>query len=252
MSEDDENLQAWIEPELEARVVAAVLGEASAFELAELERIIAEKPELAIFRRRIEAVHGLMASAVKPEAETRRLSAERRQKLLTALGQGGRAPGEPVPLPIPLPAPRLRWGGAMRALAGVAAVLLVAALLASIAFPSFTGLQKKSAATRALEMKKARMLQELESAGEASPRTVRDGAVGPECREECQNRAIDDTGATANRARGARSSAGGGRAAGRDAPNADAGRPGLQWRPLFRGRYRPGQHCFGGRRQQPP
>ena len=155
MSEDDENLQAWIDPELEARVVAAVLGEASAFELAELERIIGEKPELAIFRCRIEAVHGLVASAVKPEAKTRRLSAERRQQLLAALGHEGLSPGAPAPLLIPRPAPRPRWSAAMRALAGLAAVVFVAALLASIALPA---------------IKARRLRKQMESAGESNPK----------------------------------------------------------------------------------
>ena len=59
----DPNLQEWIDPELEARVVAWVLGEASEFEAAELERIVAQKPELAVFKRRIEAVHGLVRAA---------------------------------------------------------------------------------------------------------------------------------------------------------------------------------------------
>ena len=42
MNHDDKKpnseMRAWIEPELEARVVAWVAGEASAFEVAELER----------------------------------------------------------------------------------------------------------------------------------------------------------------------------------------------------------------------
>ena len=79
MNHDDKNpdLQAWIEPELEARLVAAVLGEASAFESAELERLASEKPELAIFKRRIEAVHGLIGAAVRPEQVPLRLAPER-------------------------------------------------------------------------------------------------------------------------------------------------------------------------------
>ena len=71
MNHDDTNppnpdLHPFIEPELEARVVAWVLDEASAFEVAELERLCAEKPELGIFKRRIEAVHGLVGKAARP------------------------------------------------------------------------------------------------------------------------------------------------------------------------------------------
>ena len=90
MNHDDKKpnseMRAWIEPELEARVVAWVAGEASAFEVAELERLLAEKPELAIFKRRIEAVQGLIAEAVRPDQEPLRLSPERRAKLQQTIG----------------------------------------------------------------------------------------------------------------------------------------------------------------------
>jgi len=94
-----DHLQPWIEPELEARIVALVLGEASDFEREELERLIEERPELALFRERIEKVHGLLgeyaAEGEQPEAEdeeTWRMSDERRQALLTTLqGEPGSA-----------------------------------------------------------------------------------------------------------------------------------------------------------------
>ena len=87
MNHDDHNpdLQPHIDPELEARIVAWVAGEASAFEIAELTRLIGEKPELGIFKRRIEAVHGLVGEAVRPDKEPLRLSSERRAKLLQTL-----------------------------------------------------------------------------------------------------------------------------------------------------------------------
>src|SRR5687768_18465221 len=86
-SNPDQNpgMRPWIEPELEARVVAWVAGEASAFEIAEVERLMADKPELAIFKRRIEAVHGLMGEAVRPDKAPVRLSEERRAKLLATI-----------------------------------------------------------------------------------------------------------------------------------------------------------------------
>ncbi|MGH8046486.1 MAG: hypothetical protein ACREKL_04510, partial [Chthoniobacterales bacterium] len=86
MNEDDKNLHPWIEPELEARVTAWVLGEASAFEIAELERLVVEKPELAILKRRIEAAHELAGAAFRPDKPALRLAPERRQKLLATLG----------------------------------------------------------------------------------------------------------------------------------------------------------------------
>jgi autotransporter-associated beta strand protein len=129
--ENKENeLQAWIEPELEARVVAWVLGEASEFEAAELERIIAEKPELAIFKRRIEAVHGLLGAASRAEADPMRLEAERREKLLEKLGSG--APAAVVAMPEPGARRRVSW----KMVTGIAAALVVAALVMGMLFPA--------------------------------------------------------------------------------------------------------------------
>ncbi len=80
----DENLP--IDPELEARIVAWVLGECSPFEAAELERRVAENPALSVFKRRIEAVHGLVGQATKPVPAKLKLSADRREKLLATIG----------------------------------------------------------------------------------------------------------------------------------------------------------------------
>jgi Mg-chelatase subunit ChlD len=71
---------------LEARIVAWVMGEASEFEIAELTRLIAEKPALAEFKARIENTHGLLREAAGPDKNPLRLSEERRAKLLAALG----------------------------------------------------------------------------------------------------------------------------------------------------------------------
>ena len=49
-----------IDPELEVRIVALVLGEASDFERDELERLIQLRPELAAFKSEIENVNGLL------------------------------------------------------------------------------------------------------------------------------------------------------------------------------------------------
>ena len=51
---------------VEARIVSWVLGEASAFEVAELERLCDEQPELMVFKRRMAALHGLITEAEKP------------------------------------------------------------------------------------------------------------------------------------------------------------------------------------------
>ena len=54
---------------VEARIVAWVLGEASGFEAAELERLCEERPELRVFRRRMRALHGLLTEAEAAETE---------------------------------------------------------------------------------------------------------------------------------------------------------------------------------------
>ncbi|RKX33673.1 MAG: hypothetical protein DRP71_09705, partial [Verrucomicrobia bacterium] len=91
MSHDDKDkspdLNLWIDPEFEARVIAWVLGEVSDFEAAELERLIKDKPELALFRKRIEAAHGLAAEAMGPEGDPLRLSPERRAELLARISE---------------------------------------------------------------------------------------------------------------------------------------------------------------------
>lgn len=95
-------LNTWIDPELEARVVAWVAGEASAFEISELERLVREKPELAIFKRRIEAVHGLVGDAARTDKPALQLDATRRAKLLAMLTEGETTTAEPVAtMPMP-------------------------------------------------------------------------------------------------------------------------------------------------------
>lgn len=86
MNENTDGPQEWIDPALEARVVAGILGETSAFEAAELERILAGNPELTIFKRRIEAVNALAGAAIRPEMPKIQLSPGRRQKLLATIG----------------------------------------------------------------------------------------------------------------------------------------------------------------------
>lgn len=94
----DESLHPWIEPELEARIVALVLGEASDFEREELERLISGKPELAVFRQRIESMHTMLRANRKPaslaDEEEWKLSQEKRNAVLDVLGGGVSVTGE--------------------------------------------------------------------------------------------------------------------------------------------------------------
>ncbi len=87
---NDEPLHTWIEPELEARITALVLGEASDFEREELERLINERPELGAYRKRLETIHELLRSNAEGETEPEgewKLSDERRATVLATLGQ---------------------------------------------------------------------------------------------------------------------------------------------------------------------
>ena len=99
MSDDNYSgdLQAWIEPEIEARVVALILGEASDFEAEELERMMDERPEIRVFKRRLESVHGLVGSALAPDDdEDWQLAPERKAELREALELAD--PGEEAPV----------------------------------------------------------------------------------------------------------------------------------------------------------
>ncbi|HEX2855446.1 MAG TPA: von Willebrand factor type A domain-containing protein [Opitutaceae bacterium] len=138
MNHDENNpdLQTFIEPGLEARLVAAVLGETSAFENAELDRLATEKPELAIFKRRIEAVHGLVGHAVRPEQAPLRLAPERRAKILQAIGATpARVPGGDTNMPILLALAEARrkrrkkwiWGSSLAASVTLASFLTLSA-----------------------------------------------------------------------------------------------------------------------------
>lgn len=141
MNHDEQkpDLQTWIDPELEARVVAAVLGEASAFETAELERLVGEKPELGIFKRRIEAVHGLVGQATRPEQAPLRLAPERRAKILQAIGATAARPTEGdrnAPILLQLAAARHKRRVRFFQTYGLAASLALAAIVIIALQPS--------------------------------------------------------------------------------------------------------------------
>lgn len=73
---------------VEARIVAWVLGETSAFEAAELERLCEERPELLVFRRRMRALHGLLTEVEAAEPDhSWRLPAEKRKVLAEIFGE---------------------------------------------------------------------------------------------------------------------------------------------------------------------
>jgi secreted protein with Ig-like and vWFA domain len=150
MNQDD-NSSGQIDPELEARVTAWVLGELPDREAAELARQVAENPRLAECKRRIEAVHRLVREAARPAPATMRLSAERRAKLLAAIapdaamGREPRAePAAPAVLSAPArkkPYPWSQW------LLPAAACIALCVLGRALMTPAF---QKASLQERAL------------------------------------------------------------------------------------------------------
>ncbi len=82
---------------LEARIVAWVLGEATAFEAGELERLCDERPELLVFRRRMRALHGLLSEAESAESdEAWKLPPEKRAKIEELFGES--PPQTTIPL----------------------------------------------------------------------------------------------------------------------------------------------------------
>ncbi len=79
----NEYLQSYIEPELEARICALVLGEASAFEAGEIERLMTERPELKSYQVGLEKIHELLGEAHEVQDNLEwKLSDEYRGKIL--------------------------------------------------------------------------------------------------------------------------------------------------------------------------
>jgi Mg-chelatase subunit ChlD len=181
MNEDDNNLHAWIEPELEARVVAWVLGEASAFEVAELERMAAAEPELAAFKQRIETTHRLAHAAILPDREPLRLSPDRRRKLLEVLGTKPAATRKRNHI---LPFPRPAWLKA-GLIARVAACLVVAAVVTMV-FTTETGLHGVlKSARRAVTFSADR--KDLPNEDRSAPPTSATGEASPALAEGGQH-----------------------------------------------------------------
>jgi len=97
MSEETPPYQVQGDEALEARIVAWVLGESSPFEIEELKRLCDERPELEIFRRRIDAVHGLLSESEKQGASPAwKLPPSKRAALDAALGAPATAPGNVI------------------------------------------------------------------------------------------------------------------------------------------------------------
>jgi Mg-chelatase subunit ChlD len=105
--------------QLEARITAWVLGEASPFEIAELESLVAKSPELQLFLARTLAIHSLLKEAettANAPSEDWKLPDEKRAKLSPILGD--------IHVLIPEKESRIRRAS-FRAAWGIAAVLIL-------------------------------------------------------------------------------------------------------------------------------
>ncbi|MDG2222202.1 MAG: von Willebrand factor type A domain-containing protein [Rubripirellula sp.] len=88
-----------IDPQLEARLVALVLGEASDFERDELNRLIEQSPELAVFLQEMQTVHGLLREVGSgdsiSETDDWKLPSKKRNAVLAAID--GQAAPQTIP-----------------------------------------------------------------------------------------------------------------------------------------------------------
>lgn len=153
---------------IEARIVAWVLGEASAFEVAELERLCEERPELLVFRRRMMALHQLLKDAADSQgSEAWKLVPDKRRALDDLLGS------PPAAASAPMIEKRVRRSG-RRALLAIAACVIFTVVVGGLTAP-MVGRQRKHAdrAAAANDAKMDELLRlengmVMESAGEGS------------------------------------------------------------------------------------
>ena len=88
---NEDNQQPNMDPNIEARLVALILGEASDFEREELERMMAEQPELSAFYDEIMQTHDLMTEIghddVAPQGDWKLPAARREVVVQTFSGE---------------------------------------------------------------------------------------------------------------------------------------------------------------------
>ncbi len=126
-----------IDPQLEARIVALVLGEASDFESDELQRLVEEQPELAALKEQIESVHGMLRDLGTGETaavdEAWQMSAEKRSAVLAVIEGEADEPSAQAMVNAGSTRSRSGMSHGYWKLAKVAAVVGVVACLGSVA-----------------------------------------------------------------------------------------------------------------------
>ncbi len=179
----------------EERIVAWVAGEASAFEISVLESVVAARPELAVFKRRIEAIHGLVGEAARPDPTPLRLAPDRRAKLLKTLGVTDPAPTRPAKVAI-FPAARKKspWSW-YRSLGVVAACLCVGLLIVSMTIPAFQKVRRgiEPSSEWAAKQKVERMAGEADAPTVLSPSERSSGAADAAYKKSDAFRAEEET-----------------------------------------------------------
>ena len=144
---------------VEARIVAWVLGEASAFEAEELERLCEERPELAVFKRRIEAVHGLAKEAHDTKDDARwKLSIQKRAAIDELIGAEEEAAED-------LAREERAGQSGRRAMMAIAACLVMTLVVATLTWPIVFN-QTKSAANYGAESEQAYLWEDSTISGE--------------------------------------------------------------------------------------
>jgi len=125
---------------IEARIVSWVLGEASAFEAAELERLCEQQPELAIFKRRIQAVHGLVGEGATRKSDPAwKLPPAKRVQIEKLIGAEVKEIREAAR------EQRIRRSG-RQAMLAIAACLVLTLVVATLTWPIFMSRSWKGAA----------------------------------------------------------------------------------------------------------
>ncbi len=128
MSEEHSHLTTTGDEATEARIIAWVLGEASAFEAAELQVLCEQTPELQVFHRRLLALHECLKDAHAPAiGEDWKLPTEKRGKLDELIGP--REKTDEVHRK-----PRRRWWVNAAAIAALIMLQVVIGLLATGSF----------------------------------------------------------------------------------------------------------------------
>ncbi|SHI79849.1 Tetratricopeptide repeat-containing protein [Rubritalea squalenifaciens DSM 18772] len=133
----DDKIEAWNDPEVEARIIAMVMGEASDFEQAELQRLMQEDPALQRFHDEMLALHENIALASAPDQDDEwKLPPKRRSELLEHFGTKSEDETVALPTPLPLTSPYKTFKHQWRSATGIAACLVITVVIVAVMNPN--------------------------------------------------------------------------------------------------------------------